>query len=77
VLLQLANPAIIEGTPILGPLQNSTPQAIGKGSCASIRASIDAVALEADSGMMTMMAMTTLSLASQLTLIPRIYLQGI
>jgi hypothetical protein len=26
------------------------PQAIGKGSCASIRASIDAAALEADSG---------------------------
>ena len=43
-------PATIEATPILGPSQNSMPQAIGKGSCASIRASIDTAALEADSG---------------------------
>jgi hypothetical protein len=42
--------ATIEATPILGPSQNSMPQAIGKGSCASIRASIDTAALEADSG---------------------------
>jgi hypothetical protein len=31
-------------------LQNSTPQAIGKGSCAFICASINAAVLEADSG---------------------------
>ncbi len=43
-------PVTIEATPILGPSQNSMPRAIGKGSCASIRASIDAAALEADSG---------------------------
>jgi hypothetical protein len=43
-------PAAIEATPILGLSQISMPQAIGKGSCASICASIDAAALEADSG---------------------------
>jgi hypothetical protein len=42
-------PVTIEATPILGPSQNSTPQAIGKESCASICASIDAAALDADS----------------------------
>jgi hypothetical protein len=43
-------PATIEANPILGPLQNSTPQAFGKGSYASIWTSIDAAAHEADSG---------------------------
>jgi hypothetical protein len=43
-------PATIEATPIISPSQNSMPQAIGKWSCASIHASIDAAALEADSG---------------------------
>ncbi len=39
----------IEATPILGP-SHSTPQAIGKGSCASIRGLIDDVALEDNFG---------------------------
>jgi hypothetical protein len=43
-------PATTEAASILWPSQNSTPQAIGKGSCAFIRASINAAALEADSG---------------------------
>jgi hypothetical protein len=43
-------PATIEANPILGPLQNSTPQAFGKGSYASICTSIDAAGHETDSG---------------------------
>ncbi len=60
-------PATIEATPILGPSQNSTHQAIGKGSCASIYASNDAVALEADSGDDDNNGNEYLSLASWLT----------
>ncbi len=70
-------PTTIEATPILGRSQNSTPQAMGKGSCASIRASIDAAALEGNSGDDDNNGDENVSLASWLTLIPRIYLQGI
>jgi hypothetical protein len=42
-------PATIVATPILAPLQKSRPQGIGNKSSASICASIDAAALEANS----------------------------